>query len=137
MQRDLIDELIVYLLVLSEFAKDIHYSAHGAAFYSKHLFADLFNFDKARDLIKEGILLGNGFKPLHSKEYLRRAAEKQAEPKDNYDRYNFNILLNLVNSTLELINQLTNLSRADENVIGGIAQDLLIFKGLLRLQIEE
>ena len=35
-----IDTLIAYLFAIQAFAKDIHYSASGEAFYSKHLLAD-------------------------------------------------------------------------------------------------
>ena len=37
---DKIDILIAYLFAIQAFAKDIHYSASGEAFYSKHLLAD-------------------------------------------------------------------------------------------------
>lgn len=35
-----INKLICYLIALQNFAKDIHYSCYGEAFYGKHLFAD-------------------------------------------------------------------------------------------------
>ncbi len=37
---DEFNKLITYLLAIANFAKDIHYSCHGEAFYGKHLFAD-------------------------------------------------------------------------------------------------
>lgn len=134
--RDQIDKLIVALIVIKEFSKDIHYTAHGEAFYSKHIFVDKFNFDESIDLLKECCLLGKGERPLSSKEYLKDASNKLTAPNEKDDKQNFETLSDMIRITLDLINGLSNLSKADENVIGGIAQDLQQYRGLINLQIE-
>ena len=137
MQREQIDELIVQLIVIKEFSKDIHYTCHGEAFYAKHLLVDKFSWDESIDLLKECVLLGHDERPKTSKEYLNEASTVLMIPDVANDKRNFNILLELINMTLLNINGLQNLSKADENVIGSIAQDLQQYKGLINLQIEE
>lgn len=133
--REQIDNLIVNLMVIQNFSKDIHYTCHGDAFYSKHLLVDKFNFDEAIDLLKECCLLGNGERPLASKEYIEQAYLKLMIPGKN-DKANFEFLGKIIFETLEQIDDIPDLSKADENVIGGIAQDLQQYKGLINLQVE-
>lgn len=133
--REQFDNLIVYLMVVQNFSKDIHYTCHGDAFYSKHLLVDKFNFDDDIDLLKECCLLGNGDRPLTSVQYMHRAADKLEMPQVNDDKANFVTLNNLLFSALQLIDNMQDLSRADENVIGGIAQKLQQYKGLINLQV--
>ena len=137
MQREQIDNLIVQLITIKEFSKDIHYTCHGEAFYAKHLLVDKFNFDDSIDLLKECVLLGNDERPKTSKEYLELAAENLKIPDVADDRNNFTTLIDFINIALITINSMVDLSKADENVIGGIAQDLQQYKGLINLQIEE
>lgn len=138
MQREQIDDLIVLLIAIDNFSKDIHYTAHSEAFYAKHLLVDKFNFDDSKDLLIECCLLGNDERPLPSKEYLRRASDITPAPALNNDRANFEKLRTiLINDAVTTINNMQDLSKADENVIGGIAQDLQQYKGLINLQIEE
>ena len=134
--REQIDNLIVNLMIIQNFSKDIHYTCHGDAFYSKHLLVDKFNFDEAIDLLKECCLLGNGDRPLASVEYLQKALAILPIPLEDNDKENFKTLGALLFKTLGLIDNMQNLSKADENVIGGIAQDLQQYKGLINLQIE-
>lgn len=136
MQREQIDELIVQLIAIKEFSKDIHYTCHGEAFYAKHLLVDKFDFDSHVDLLKECVLLGSDERPKTSKEYLEEASRCLTIPDVANDKRNFNILLELINATLSNINGLQNLTKADENVVGSIAQDLQQYKGLINLQIE-
>ena len=135
-KREDIDSLIVALIVIKEFSKDIHYCSHGDAFYAKHLLVDKFNFDDSIDLLKECCLLGNDEWPKSSEFYLNAAHILLVEPKKNDDRGNFITLLDYIDETLKAINGLENLTKADENVIGGIAQDLQQYKGLVNLQVE-
>lgn len=134
--REQIDNLIVALIAIKEFSKDIHYTAHGSAFYSKHIFVEKFNFDESIDLLKECCLLGNGLRPLASVEYLQRAINKLTIPEENNDNKNFKTLDAYLYLALDLIKSMQELSKADENVIGGIAQDLQQYKGLVNLQVE-
>ena len=138
MQREQIDDLIVLLIAIDNFSKDIHYTAHSEAFYAKHLLVDKFNFDDSKDLLIECCLLGNDERPLPSEEYLRRASDITPKPALNNDKANFeNLRTILINDALTTISNMQDLSKADENVIGGIAQDLQQCKGLINLQIEE
>lgn len=137
MQREQIDDLIVQLIVVKEFSKDIHYTCHGEAFYAKHLLVDKFDFNSHIDLLKECVLLGNDERPKTSKEYLELAAENLRIPNVANDKENFTKLLDYINIVLINISKMKYLSKADENVIGSIAQDLQQYKGLINLQIEE
>lgn len=134
--REQIDSLIVALIVIKEFSKDIHYTAHGEAFFAKHLLVDKFSFDDDIDLLKECCLLGNGERPKSSKFYIEKASALLIEPKENEDKINFIFLDGLLERTLEAINNMQGLTKADENVIGGIAQKLQQYKGLINLQVE-
>ena len=137
MNDNIINQLIILLTVIKEFSKDIHYSCHGESFYGKHLLVDHFDFNDSIDLVKECILLGHGIRPLASKEYLLRASNILVPPEEHNDKKNFEILQDYLQEALHLIQSLTELSKADENVIGGIAQYLQQYYGLLNLQVEE
>lgn len=134
--REDIDNLIVNLIAIKEFSYDIHYTAHGSAFYAKHIFVEKFNFNESIDLLKECCLLGRGLRPLASVEYLQRAINKLSIPEENDDNRNFKVLESMISGTLRIIETIQDLTKADENVIGGIAQDLQQYKGLINLQIE-
>lgn len=134
--RQQIDDLIVNLMVVQEFSKDIHYTCHGEGFYAKHLLVDKFDFSEDLDLLKECCLLGNGERPLTSKEYLEKAYLKLIEPSKENDKANFEYLGKILYELLEIIDNMQELSKADENVIGGIAQKLQQYKGLINLQVE-
>lgn len=131
-----INQLIVYLLVISNFSKDVHYTAHGDAFYSKHLLVDKFETAEYIDMLKEACLLGKGVRPLPAKNYLKEASYLLAVPEENNDKQNFETLQNYIENTLDFINNMGNLTKADENVIGDIAQDLQQYRGLINLQVE-
>ena len=133
--RQQIDDLIINLMVIQEFSKDIHYTAHGEGFFAKHLLVDKFDFNEDLDLLKECCLLGNGERPLASKEYFEKAYLKLMMPSKENDKANFEYLGNILFELLEQIDDMQNLSRADENVIGNIAQKLQQYKGLINLQV--
>lgn len=137
MQREQIDDLIVKLIAIREFSKDIHYTCHGESFYAKHLLVDKFDWDEHIDLLKECCLLGNDERPKASKEYLRMAQGELLTPEETDDKENFAILYALIDGALIGIKHMQDLSKADENVIGGIAQDLQQYKGLINLQVED
>lgn len=128
------DRLISLLLAIQNFNKDIHYSCAGKNFYSDHLLVDKFSFDYIDDL-KEVCLLGKGIAPKDSKSYLENAID--LIPVKSLDtNTNFTLLQKLVGDTLVHIETLDGLSKADENLIGAIAQDLQQYYGLLNLRIE-
>ena len=135
--KEEIDALIIHLIAVKEFSKDIHYTAHGEAFYAKHLLVDKFDWDGHIDLLKECCLLGRDERPQSAKYYLQGAQKILGEPEIKDDKQNFINLLMRINGALEIINKIDNTSKADDNVLGNIAQDLQQYKGLINLQIEE
>lgn len=134
-----INQIISYLYAIANFAKDIHYSCYGEAFYSKHEFADfiqdgIYNYI---DLIKEVCLLGNEISPLSSIEYLRSAADIIPLRLENDDKKNFENLKELLIETLSLLEQTTELTRGENNLLDDIAQNLQQKLGLVNRQIKE
>ena len=132
------NEIIIYLIAVQLTANDIHYTCHGESFYGKHIFADEFKFNDEIDAIKEVCLLGNGIRPLQNIEYYKAYTNELALTlEEKNDKANFESLQKLILKTLRLIENLTNLTKGDENLIGNIAEKLQKLNGLLNLQIEE
>ncbi len=131
------NELITQLIAVELLAKDIHYICHGEAFYAKHIFVDEMNFDNEIDSIKEVCLLGRGIRPLQNLEYYEQYVEKALTLDEKDDRANFEKLQATIKEALEMINNLKELSRGEENLIGNIAERLQKYNGLLNLQVEE
>ena len=131
------NDLIIKLLVIQNIANDIHYLCYGSAFYSKHIFVDEIKFRKEIDKIKEVCLLGSNTRPLQNKEYLKSAVDLLPELKEKDDKFNFNTLLYEIEKALDFIETMQGLKTGEANLIGGIAEKLQQFKGLLNLQIEE
>lgn len=135
-----INKLICYLLAIANFAKDIHYSCKGEAFYSKHLLADriqegLYDFI---DSIKEICLLGNDILPSPSGEYL--AMTMNLLPLVETDgKKNFQNMQKLLIDCLVLMQEMLqdkDTPRAEVSLIDGIAQDLQQKLGLVNLQVK-
>lgn len=129
MNRTDFDNLIVHLLAIANYAKDIHYNCSGPNFYGDHLFADRFVDDiyEYIDQIKEICLLGHNYKPLHSSEYLAQASAIIPAGAD------FKLMRTLMVDTLVIIEQMRDISRGDENLIGAIAQDIQNNVGLINI----
>lgn len=136
-----INKLICYLLAIANFAKDIHYSCKGEAFYSKHLLADriqegLYDFI---DSIKEICLLGNDILPSPSGEYLAMTMNL-LPPVETDDRKNFQNMQKLLIDCLVLMQEMLqdkDTPRAEVSLIDGIAQDLQQKLGLVNLQVKD
>lgn len=129
MNRQYFDDLITHLLVIANYAKDIHYNCSGPNFYGDHLFAGRFIGDiyEYIDQIKEICLLGHNIKPLHSSEYLKMAADTVPVGAD------FKSMRTLMVDTLIIIENLSDLSKGDENLLGAIAQDIQNNVGLINI----
>lgn len=129
MDRNKIDNLIIYLLAIANYAKDIHYNCGGASFYGQHLFADRFveNLYEYIDQLKEICLLGHNLKPLYSSEYLLRASQIIPTGAD------FESIHSLMMNCLTEIEAIQDISKGDENLIGAIAQDVQNNVGLLNI----
>lgn len=129
MNRTEIDKLIVNLLGIYNTAKDIHYSCSGPNFYGNHLLSDRIaeNLNDYIDQLKEICLLGRGYEPLKSYDYLIRVVDVIPHTSD------FGSIKGLMENTLLMIEKLTELSKADENLVGAIAQDIQNNLGLLNI----
>lgn len=127
MNRQNFDNLIVNLTAIQNYAKDIHYNCKGDNFYGNHLFADRIGdgLSDYIDQLKEICLLGHEIKPLHSSEYLNRAAS--VVPLD----ISFSEMSELLVNTLMIIENIKDVSKGDENLLGAIAQDLQNNVGLI------
>lgn len=135
---DNLNIVIDYLLAIASFAKDIHYTAHGEAFYAKHELADRVekNLYGYIDRIKEVCILGNGILPLPSGEYLARATSLiPARDVDN-DNTNFTNLRELILKSIIQLDTLKDLGRGENNLIDEIAHDLQSNLGLINLQVK-
>lgn len=133
---DHINNLICSLIALQNFCKDIHYTAKGDAFYSKHLLVDRVqdNISDYIDRIKEICILGNDEKTLPSGEYLSRATSLIPELENN-DKQNFGSLQNLIVNILTLIQSIEPTTKGEDNLYGAIAEDLQNSLGLINRQI--
>lgn len=129
MNRQDIDNLIVHLLAIANYAKDIHYNCSGPNFYGNHLFADRFIGDiyEYIDQLKEICLLGHNLKPLHSSDYLAQASTIIPAGAD------FENMYDLMVNTLVIIENARDISKGDENLIGAIAQDVQNNVGLINI----
>lgn len=133
-----INQLIMRITAIVNYAKDIHYTVHGDAFFGKHLFADKLdsNGNEYLDLLKEVCVLGRGYQTLPSEDYLKGAIE-YLPALDMDDVKNFENIKGLIKETLVHIEALDGLTRGDENLVGAIAQDLQQNLGLLNLQVND
>lgn len=130
-----INELIISLMKIQNFAKDIHYNCKGDAFYSKHLLCDRIaeNLYDYVDSIKETIILARMERPLPSSSYLEAASNLPALGED--DKENFTKLRNLIVGALTVIENIDNQSVGEANLLGNIAENLQNSLGLLNRQV--
>lgn len=133
-----INRLIVYLLAIANFSKDIHYSAKGEAFYSKHLLCDRIsdNLYDYIDGLKEVFFLAADKEPLPSGEYLSRATS-QIPQISKEDKACFISLATLLVQSLQTIEEMQDLTKGEENLIGAIAENLQTSLGLVNRQIKD
>ena len=134
-----INKLICYLIAIQNFAKDIHYSCSGDAFYGKHLLADRIydGLDDFIDQLKEVYFLGNNILPLSSSEYLAMAMNLLPALEQD-DKKNFTNMKNLIVNALahmERMLQDKEATRGEVSLIDGIAQDLQGKLGLVNRQM--
>ena len=131
---DQINNLIIHLMAICHYAKDIHYNCKGDDFYGKHLFADRIceNLDEYIDQLKEICLLGHRQRPLDSSKYLLDAATLIPSKKAD-----FKAMKDLLLDTLVIIEEITGIAKGDENLLGTIAQDLQNNVGLINIMFGE
>ena len=128
-----IDTLIAYLFAIQAFAKDIHYSASGEAFYSKHLLADEIykGIDEQIDALIETCILPNDT-PCPIEAYWYKAMEIT---ENITGEATFEKLLKLIQATIELINVQDNFSKITNSLIDDIGKDLQRKLGLITRQV--
>ena len=131
-----INEIIIYLMAVANFAKDIHYNCKGDSFYSKHLLADRVeeNIYDFIDDIKEIFFLAANIDTLPSKEYLNQAAGIIPDITGD-DKEDFKALGELITKTLKLIENTDNTTTGESNLLGNIAENLQKSLGLITRQI--
>lgn len=130
------NRLIVQLMVIREFCKDIHYNVSGLSAISLHKYADEVqeNISEYIDSIKEICLLGMGQRPLTSKEYMQEAINNMFEVPVS-DKEKFEVLQDILQDTINLIQDM-QLNKAEDNLLSTIAEDLQKSVGLINLIIE-
>lgn len=128
---DKIDTLISYLFAIQAFAKDIHYSASGEAFYSKHLLADEIykGIDEQIDALIETCILPYGL-PKQIGEYWE-LARKLIPNTINF--YGLKILLKDVIDITKM--QERTITCGEQSLIDSIAQDVQRKLGLITRQV--
>lgn len=134
----MINDIISKLIALQNFCKDVHYNCSGESAYSKHLLADRIqeNINDYIDTLKENALLGAGYRPLPSAEYLQSAIKYIPEIKINEDKENFKSLLELIESIQTSLEQIET-NRGVNKTLDDIYADLLNASALINLQLEE
>ena len=130
--------LIVLLMIIQCFAKDIHYTAKGPAFYAKHIFVDLVgdDIDGFIDDIKETVFLGQGIIPPASKNLFMAAAVGAPEVLP-LDIANFMILKEFVDQVRGLIKNMEAPSRGANSLLDSIGEHMDKMSGLLFRQLTQ
>ena len=126
-----IDTLIAYLFAIQSFAKDIHYSASGEAFYSKHLLADEIykGIDEQIDALIETCILPYNT-PMQIDQYWMHAREFIPTV---LDFYNLKGIIKDVINMIDLIERTR--TKGEQSLIDSIAQDLQRKLGLITRQV--
>ena len=130
-----IDTLIAYLFAIQAFAKDIHYSASGKAFYSKHLLADEIykGIDEQIDALIETCILPLG-EAKHIISYWK-GAETLFNNKKVDLKEDFWGLKHLIEECLDELKTYNAISRGAQSIYDNIAQDLQRKLGLITRQV--
>ena len=126
-----IDTLISHLFAIQALAKDIHYSASGEAFYSKHLLADEIykGIDEQIDALIETCILPYNT-PMQIDVYWEHARGIIPSAVD------FRNLKGLIKDTITIIDSQERIRTAGEqSLIDSIAQDLQRKLGLITRQV--
>lgn len=124
--------LIEHIVAIRNYAKDIHYHAHGDSFYGIHLLMDRVaeNLDKYEDDLKEVCYLGEIQEVPSSADILKVAAAYIPEITDD-NKENIGRLSDLISTALDDIVRLKGNSPAQDSLLDGLAQDLQLKRGLL------
>ena len=124
--------LIERLEAIKNYAKDIHYHAHGDSFYGIHLLMDRVSdgIDEQIDTIKEVCYLGAIQEVPSSADILKVASAYIPEITDD-NKENIGRLSDLIAQTLDDVERLKGTSPAQDSVLDTVAQSLQLKRGLL------
>ena len=133
-----INDIIVKLMVIANFAKDIHYTCKGEGAYGKHLLADLVHddIDDFIDKLKENAILGQHELPLPSKQYLKMASEQTPDVSEN-DVTNFNTLASVIDDLRKALETTETKTRGVASLFDNIGEHLDKAYGLIWLQVRD
>ena len=132
---DKIDILIAYLFAIQAFAKDIHYSAKGEAFYSKHLLADEIykGIDEQIDALIETCIMP--YYAVRISYYCNIAKDIIPDLTDD-DGINFDNLRKLCAKAVDLMNKIEVDIKGEQSLIDDIAKDLQRKLGMIIRQVQ-
>ena len=132
------DDIIVMLMAIANYAKDIHYTCAGQAAYSKHLFADLLQDDLYDfiDDLKENAYLGQQKYPESSRVYLLASARMIPSIKVE-DKEKFLLMAELIDETRIMLEQIEAPTRGVGSLLDNICEHLDKCAGLLFLQTRD
>lgn len=127
---DKFNNLIIHLMAIEGYAKDIHYNI---ADYSIHLFADRVQDDLSDfiDEIKENCILAKGKDVLKSSEYLLNASKLIP------NNISLNELKNLLVDVLVVLEQINELSLGDGDLLGRIGSKIQNNLGVLNIILKD
>ena len=133
-----INDIIVKLMVIANFAKDVHYTCKGEGAYGKHLLADLVHGDinDFIDELKENALLGQHELPLPSKQYLKMASEQTPDVAES-DVANFNTLASIIDDLRKMLEDTEAKTRGIASLFDKIVEHLDKAYGLIWLQVRD
>ena len=133
-----INDIIVKLMVIANFAKDVHYTCKGEGAYGKHLLADLVHDDISDfiDGLKENALLGQHELPLPSKQYLKMASEQTPDVAES-DVANFNTLASIIDDLRKMLEDTEAKTRGIASLFDSIGEHLDKAYGLIWIQVRD
>ena len=127
-----INNIIVKIMVIQNYAKDIHYNCKE---YGDHLLADrvIQDLDIVDD-IKENVLLGNNASVPSSSTYLEKAANGVPKLEEDVEK-NFSTLHKLLDDLVKACNDI-KLDRGDSALIDNLCEAAKKGKALLWLRTQ-
>lgn len=133
MENDKILAVLETMLRVKWAAHDLHYRAHGEAFYALHLLADKVDFGTAEDDLKEAYYLGQmeSLPPTDEK-----IIEEALMPARRVGNTNAELVANLMNACkdcmyfIEDAKRIPGLMAGVHAILDGVSQNLLTVSGL-------
>lgn len=130
-------DILVRLVAIKNFAKDIHYTANGDSFYGIHLLMDRIadGLDDFSDTIKEVVFLGNNNLPPASKDILKYSLAYIPEVLSTKE--NLLALRILIGETIAALDKIMSDDRAINSIADSLTQDLNLKIGLINRTLDD